>query len=85
MNVFFELHQSVRYLDQDGRYFAAYGHTGDKLGRFNELLRASERVWIEGENGHVQYLKNRHSSLDCSQTHVDPKEFMWIKLKSQTV
>ena len=80
MNYYFEIAECLA--DEQGRYFAAYDVIYFGLGRHLTLLRNSERVWAENEQG-AEYIKHRYA--DINQTQVDPKEFMWVKLRSQRV
>jgi hypothetical protein len=82
MNVFFELADCV--VDDAGKYFAVYGvRDATGPGRYIKLMRNSERVWGETDDGTVYFIKHRQSIPH--DTLVDMKEFFWIKLKSVTV
>jgi hypothetical protein len=64
-----------------GKYFTTSKDTTEKFpGQSKRLLQYSDRAWCEQE-GAVWFIKHR---MDPT-TEVDMKEFMWIKLKSQTV
>jgi len=47
------------------------------------LWMLSNGVWAETEYG-VKYNKNKNINVDGDQ-EVDMKEFMWIKLRAQTI
>ena len=86
MNIYFELADSVKI--SEGKYFAMYGVTGNERGadwsRYFNLMLRSNRAWAEDDDGFVSFAKNRfvHSR---DSAYVDMKEFLWIKLKCQTV
>ena len=45
----------------------------------------SERIWKEDSIG-VRFVKNRHNiTHDVDYNNVDLKEFMWIKLKAESI
>lgn len=50
--------------------------------RIHLLTSLSSRIWCE-EEGTVRFVK--HRGLDIDVVTVDLQEFMWIKLKSQSV
>ncbi len=86
MNVYFEINPSV---DLGGafdnhRYYCVYNTRKSAVlgGGFRGMLLHSDRVWIEDKQG-VRFLKHRTELPELAD--VDPKEFMWIKLKSIAV
>ncbi len=82
MNIFFEL-ADCAVKDFGGKYFALYDTRKSKvmMGSDRYLLINSNRVWAEEDEG-VRFIKHRYSEAET--TPVDMKEFLWIKLKSQT-
>jgi len=94
MNLFYELADTMVCKRPDGqKYLAQYGlklnrvmdpatfEMVDTLNYNRRALWYSDRVWLEGDT-EVKYFKNRFTGDD---TVVDMKEFMWIKLKAQTL
>ena len=88
MNVYYEFHD-----DHIGREVSNFGYTipskycvrhniYDVAGPFvpGRLVHAARRMWQEDKQG-VVYLKHR----DEVDPEVDPKEFMFIKLKAVTL
>ena len=65
------------------KYYVVYSRMGDAMMAGGAgLTLHSDRVWCE-QDGVVWFIKNR--SGDPDKLTVDLKEFMWIKLKAQTV
>ena len=63
------------------KYFTYHSTSFGVHGKDN-LLHWADRIWIQDDQG-IRYAKNRNSDPDT--TPVDMKEFMWIKLKSETI
>ena len=84
--MFFELADCIA--GPQGKYFAAYSYTPDNPNqslysiKYAELIRNSNRVWIEGNNG-IKFIKHRYGNPE--HIKVNMKEFFWIKLKSIAV
>lgn len=79
VNVYFEVSRYVINEPLEKRLFVL--HDAKEESQFGPLsLRyRSDRIWVEWKDGTIEWLKNRHVTLE---TPVDLKEFMWIKLKS---
>ena len=64
-----------------GKYFVVSKNRFEVIpAATNRLLQLSDRAWCEQE-GCVWYIKHRKDPT----TEVDLKEFMWIKLKAETI
>lgn len=61
------------------KYFVSHEADTTPVGRI-PYLQHSDRAWMEHE-GNVWFIKHRY----ITSPTVDLKEFMWIKLKSETV
>jgi len=76
----------MHYYEMHDPQTGSYEHVcAESTVAFDEHLRllyAAKRVWLERDNGHVEYVKLRSPWIsDMSQ--VDLKEFAWVKLQSQ--
>ena len=77
---YYELHDGA-VSKWGAKYHVIYSQTGDAVqaGGY-AITQHSNRIWCE-QKGIVWFVKNR---MDPT-TEVDLKEFMWVKLKAQTV
>ena len=65
-----------------GQYFSRDGGWNPTLPfQQYKLAECADRIWLESEDGSVEYLKNRHELAEIAK--VDMEEFMWIKLRSK--
>jgi hypothetical protein len=79
-NVYYEIADCV-IPEFGGRYFVSHGVENAYVPRWRaEYLQHSERAWMEQE-GRVWFVKHRY----ITSPTVDMKEFMWVKLKAETV
>jgi hypothetical protein len=79
VNIYYELADQSTTLF-GGKYFTNNG-IGDSKSIYGlNLYSNSDRVWME-QDGKVWFIKNRH----LLRPPVDMKEFMWIKLKAETI
>lgn len=78
---YYELHDSA-VSTWGSKYNVAYSRTGDAMMAGGYMItQHSNRIWKEDSNG-VSFVKNRFQALSDP---IDLKEFMWIKLKAQTI
>jgi hypothetical protein len=77
---YYELHDGAVSI-WGAKYHVVYSITGDAMqaGGY-DITQHSNRIWCE-QGDTVWYVKNRFTNVP----DVDLKEFMWIKLKSQTL
>jgi len=78
MNMYFEIAEAMvpRF---EHKYVVK--HDANKNVYYIKLTHAAERIWCEDETG-VTFFKHRYLPLE---TKVDMAEFMWVKLRSQSV
>lgn len=86
MNYYYELSPIV--VPEFGRrYFVCYDMEDYATHHLTtsraHLMRNSDRVWREDDNGRVRFIK--HRSGNTLTEKVDMKEFFWVKLKSVAV
>jgi len=65
---------------QDVFLWADVGIIGNRL----DLIRISDKIWIQDSTGKVKIIKDRKSDsrIYINQDEEQMKEFMWIKLQS---
>ena len=81
-NFYYELHQSS-VNQMGGKHHVVYSRAGDAMMAGGYwITQHSDRIWKEDGNG-VSFVKHRFGIPD--ETTVDLKEFMWIKLKAETL
>lgn len=78
---YYELHKGS--VDQmGGKYHVVHSRSGDAMMAGGYwITQHSDRIWKEDVNT-VCFVKNRFHALGDP---IDLKEFMWIKLKAQTI
>jgi hypothetical protein len=80
-NFYFEIKDSLANLWSGGKYFTTDKNTTENFAPTSQnLMDLSDRVWCE-QQGTVWFVKHR---ADLT-TEVDMKEFMWVKLKAESV
>ena len=62
--------------------FDEYGHMIFKNRFVSSIVLGADRIWIQDDRG-IRYVKHRWDNPDTAP--IDMKEFMWIKLTSQSV
>ena len=78
MNLYFEITDCM-VSEFDHKYLVK--HEAVKNVYYIKLTHAAERIWCE-DGIEVTFLKHRYLPME---TKVDMAEFMWVKLKSQSV
>lgn len=79
---YYELHDSAVH-ETGSKYLVVHARTGDAMMAGGYwVTQHSNRIWKENSN-EVNFVKHRSSILN--ETPVDMKEFMWIKLKAETL
>jgi len=78
MNMYFEMAESMVHHFKH-KYLVK--HDAHKKVHYIRLSYAAERIWVEDETG-VIFIKHRYLPIE---TKVDMAEFMWVKLRSQSV
>ena len=85
MNYYFELSEPI-----DGsNYVAMYGYGSNaslaERTTFLKMTIRSNRIWCEDNTGRVDLVKTCFFDLYNVHSHVDLKEFFWIKLKCKNL
>lgn len=78
-NIYFEI-ADCAIPEFEKKYFVVDG--GLHRAVSSRYMQHSERAWMEQE-GKVWFIKHRYLNRDHAV--VDMKEFMWVKLKAETV
>lgn len=80
---YYEISDAILH-NRESKYYVAHvrgGHDAMMAGGATVTMN-SERIWRQ-DNDSVRYVKHRYE--DVNTAVVDLKEFMWVKLKAETL